>query len=124
MPTDRIRTTGSFGDSFNSSITISDRLNSAPSELQTATIQSGTIQSATIQAIPLESRMARSYNINSLDLERLDNYLEEYIKNRNEENPLFVNHNTCQREIRYNSIDDIIELRARLDEIIKEHYQR
>ena len=119
MPTDRIRTTGSFGDSFNSSITISDRLNSAPSELQTATIQTGTIQ-----AIPLESRMARSYNINSLDLERLDNYLEEYIKNRNEENPLFVNHNTCQREIRYNSIDDIIELRARLDEIIKEHYQR
>lgn len=58
-----------------------------------------------------------------IDLLQLANYLEDYIRNRNQENVLFINHNTCQREIRYNSIDDIIELRTRLDEIIKEHYQ-
>ena len=50
--------------------------------------------------------------------------MEDYIRNRNQDDKIFINHNTCQREIEYNSIDDIITFRARLDEIIKEYYQR
>lgn len=49
--------------------------------------------------------------------------MEDYIRNRNQDDKIFINHNTCQREIEYNSIDDVIEFRARLDEIIKQHYQ-
>lgn len=49
--------------------------------------------------------------------------MEDYIRNRNQDDKIFINHNTCQRKIEYNLIDDVIEFRARLDEIIKQHYQ-
>lgn len=55
--------------------------------------------------------------------ERVADLMEDYIRNRNQEDKIFINHNTCQREIEYNSIDDIIEFREYLDNIIKEHYQ-
>lgn len=50
--------------------------------------------------------------------------MEDYIRNRNQDDKIFINHNTCLREIEYNLIDDVIEFRARLDEIIKQYYQR
>ena len=43
--------------------------------------------------------------------------MEDYIRNRNQEDKIFINHNTCQREIEYNSIDDVIEFREYLSEI-------
>lgn len=55
--------------------------------------------------------------------DRLAELMEDYIRNRNQEDKLFINHNTCQREIEYNSIDDVIEFREYLDGIIKQHYQ-
>ena len=55
--------------------------------------------------------------------DRIADLMEDYIRNRNQEDKIFINHNTCQREIEYNSIDDVIEFREYLDNIIKEHYQ-
>lgn len=55
--------------------------------------------------------------------DRLAELMEDYIRNRNQDDKIFINHNTCQREIEYNSIDDVIEFREYLDNIIKEHYQ-
>lgn len=55
--------------------------------------------------------------------DRISNLIEDYVRNRNQEDKLFINHNTCQREIEYNSIDDVIEFRVYLDNIIKQHYQ-
>ena len=77
----------------------------------------------TLNFEPITATIATSPRIRSRDTDLYD-YLEDYIKNRNQENVLFINHNTSQREIEYNSIDDIIAFRARLDEIIKEYYQR
>lgn len=54
---------------------------------------------------------------------RIADLMEDYIRNRNQDDKIFINHNTCQREIEYNSIDDVIEFREYLDNIIKEHYQ-
>lgn len=55
--------------------------------------------------------------------DRIADLMEDYIRNRNQDDKIFINHNTCQREIEYNSIDDVIEFREYLDNIIKEHYQ-
>lgn len=55
--------------------------------------------------------------------ERVADLIEDYIRNRNQDDKIFINHNTCQRKIEYNSIDDVIEFREYLDNIIKEHYQ-
>lgn len=77
----------------------------------------------TLNFEPITATIATSPRIRSRDTDLYD-YLEDYIRNRNQENVLFINHNTSQREIEYNSIDDIIAFRARLDEIIKEYYQR
>lgn len=55
--------------------------------------------------------------------ERVADLMEDYIRNRNQDDKMFINHNTCQRKIEYNSIDDVIEFREYLDNIIKEHYQ-
>lgn len=56
--------------------------------------------------------------------ERMADYMEDYLRNRNEENPIFINHNTSQRPIEYNDIADVIEFREYLDSKIKEYYQR
>ena len=58
-----------------------------------------------------------------IDLLQLDNYLEDYIKNRNQENALFINHNTSLRPINYNNIEDLVNFRDKIDERIKEHYK-
>ena len=82
-------------------------------------ISRGTIQWDNIDSIStsrIES-LTRSSN------DRIADLMEDYIRNRNQEDKIFINHNTCQREIEYNSIDDIIEFREYLDNIIKEHYQ-
>ena len=55
--------------------------------------------------------------------ERVADLMEDYIRNRNQDDKIFINHNTCQRKIEYNSIDDVIEFREYLDNIIKEHYR-
>lgn len=55
--------------------------------------------------------------------DRIADLMEDYIRNRNQDDKIFINHNTCQREIEYNSIDDVIEFREYLDNIIKEHYR-
>ena len=55
--------------------------------------------------------------------ERVADLMEDYIRNRNQDDKMFINHNTCLRKIEYNSIDDVIEFRAYLDNIIKQHYQ-
>ena len=55
--------------------------------------------------------------------ERVADLIEDYIRNRNQDDKMFINHNTCQRKIEYNSIDDVIEFREYLDNIIKEHYR-
>lgn len=51
-------------------------------------------------------------------------YMEDYLRNRNAENPIFINHNTSQRPVEYNDINDVVEFRTYLDSIIKEYYQR
>ena len=90
-----------------------DRLSSSPFNWQPGTLN----------LEPITAPINTSPRISSRDADLYD-YLEDYIKNRNEENKIFINHNTCQREIEYNSIEDIISFRARLDDIIKEYYQR
>lgn len=55
--------------------------------------------------------------------ERVADLIEDYIRNRNQDDKIFINHNTCQREVEYNSIDDVIEFREYLDNIIKQHYR-
>ena len=67
------------------------------------------------------------YNIQPtrrIDLLELANYLEDYIKNRNQENVLFINQNTALRPIRYNNIEDLINFRDAIDEQIKEHFKK
>ena len=91
-----------------------DRLSSSPFNWQ---------PTGTLDLEPITAPINTSPRIRSRDTDLYD-YLEDYIKNRNQENVLFINHNTSQREIEYNSIDDIIAFRTRLDEIIKEYYQR
>ena len=56
--------------------------------------------------------------------ERMVDYMEDYLRNRNAENPIFINHNTSQRPIEYNDIADVIQFREYLDSKIKEYYQR
>lgn len=83
-------------------------------------ISRGTIQWDNIDSIStsrIESLTRSSSN------DRIADLMEDYIRNRNQEDKIFINHNTCQREIEYNSIDDVIEFREYLDNIIKEHYQ-
>lgn len=70
----------------------------------------------------LNTNIGRITSIRSSN-ERVADLMEDYIRNRNQDDKIFINHNTCQREIEYNSIDDVIEFREYLDNIIKEHYQ-
>ena len=57
------------------------------------------------------------------DQARLADFMEEYINMRNEENPMIINYNTCQRDINYNNIEDVIMFREKLDRIITQYYQ-
>lgn len=69
------------------------------------------------------SQIGRIETLTRSSNDRIADLMEDYIRNRNQEDKIFINHNTCQREIEYNSIDDVIEFREYLDNIIKEHYQ-
>lgn len=73
--------------------------------------------------IPTPWETASGIQIANVD-NRLSELMEDYIQNRNQEDKLFINHNTCKRKIEYNSIDAIIEFREYLDDIIKQHYQK
>lgn len=73
--------------------------------------------------IPTQWETVSGIQIANVD-NRLSELMEDYIQNRNQEDKLFINHNTCKRKIEYNSIDAIIEFREYLDNIIKQHYQK
>lgn len=96
------------------------------------------LQNPTLTTVPSSIGISRETiqwdNIDSISTSRIESLtrssndriadlMEDYIRNRNQEDKIFINHNTCQREIEYNSIDDVIEFREYLDNIIKEHYQ-
>lgn len=96
------------------------------------------LQNPTLTTVPSSIGISRGTiswdNIDSISTSRIESLtrssndriadlMEDYIRNRNQEDKIFINHNTCQREIEYNSIDDVIEFREYLDNIIKEHYQ-
>ena len=96
------------------------------------------LQNPTLTTVPSSIGISRETilwdNIDSISTSRIEpltrssndriaDLMEDYIRNRNQEDKIFINHNTCQREIEYNSIDDVIEFREYLDNIIKEHYQ-
>ena len=82
----------------------------------TGTIGTGTLQLGEIS----NSQFARL----SSPTERMAEYMEDYLRNRNAENPIFINYNTSQRPIEYNDIADVIQFREYLDSKIKEYYQR
>lgn len=75
------------------------------------------------RTVTLNTNTSRIEPIRSSN-ERVADLMEDYIRNRNQDDKMFINHNTCQRKIEYNSIDDVIEFREYLDNIIKQHYQR
>lgn len=77
---------------------------------------------ASWRAVTLNTNTSRIEPIRSSN-DRIADLMEDYIRNRNQDDKIFINHNTCQRKIEYNSIDDVIEFREYLDNIIKEHYQ-
>ena len=96
------------------------------------------LQNPTLTTVPSSIGISRETiqwdNIDSISTSRIESLtrssndriadlMEDYIRNRNQEDKIFINHNTCQREIEYNSRDDVIEFREYLDNIIKEHYQ-
>ena len=96
------------------------------------------LQNPTLTTVPSSIGISRGTiswdNIDSISTSRIESLtrssndriadlMEDYIRNRNQEDKIFINHNTCQREIEYISIDDVIEFREYLDNIIKEHYQ-
>ena len=74
------------------------------------------------ETVTLNTNTSRIEPIRSSN-ERVADLMEDYIRNRNQDDKMFINHNTCQRKIEYNSIDDVIEFREYLDNIIKEHYR-
>lgn len=114
--------------------TVTARLNGQEvGRLETATLT--TTYNSNDDSRQLSSSISNWQNIGTINLEpniqptrridfvELDNYLEEYIKNRNQENVLFINHNTSLRPINYNNIEDLINFRDKIDERIKEHYK-
>lgn len=57
-------------------------------------------------------------------IDRLTDYIEDYLRSRDAEaeNKFFINHHSCQREIEFNDINDVIEFRNYLDSVIKNHF--
>ena len=73
--------------------------------------------------IALRAQRIEPISFQRSDQARLADFMEEYINMRNEENPMIINYNTCQRDVNYNNIEDVIMFREKLDRIIIQHYQ-
>lgn len=73
--------------------------------------------------IGLRAQRIEPIHFQRSDQARLADFMEEYINMRNEENPMIINYNTCQRDINYHNIEDVIMFREKLDRIITQYYQ-
>lgn len=87
-------------------------------------LYSGTSYSTITTAPTVSTIRAGTISVGPSPQQTMADYMEDYLRNRNAENPIFINHNTSQRPVEYNDINDVVEFRTYLDSIIKEYYQR